>query len=346
MAKVGYLTVAILLGSLAFAQEKPKPKSTPAKAKPDEKKPTELQQIIAKVLQNHPDIPVYEAKVREAQAELNRVRSQAVQQATILHAQIQAKREQLRAIQVSLDWQRRLQEQGHVSEQELIREQARYQHAKAELSQLDTELKAMQGEIPGVSKPDPTQTAIDRALLWLGQGHTVCPGLVHGGATVQNCMVCHQVNMSGANSGAASSNTDFALRALVAQQPRKADSMTQRILKVMDTPVKVSRELVDLPVSEVLHFIHESSEAENIPFRLLMPDLEDTPISVSEGELPLGAWLLLIEDIMPEGKLTIYIRPYGLLFTSSKIPPEGAVRLRDVWPPRETEKTEKPKTEE
>src|SRR5271166_4465956 len=69
--------LALLLGGPALAQEGGAP---PNPKKPaEEKKPSALEELIAQALRDNPDVRVAEAKVREAEAELNRARLQAIQ---------------------------------------------------------------------------------------------------------------------------------------------------------------------------------------------------------------------------------------------------------------------------
>src|SRR5579885_2073808 len=67
--------LALLLGGAATGQA-PAPD---AKKPAEEKKPSQLEELIAQALLGNPDLRVAESKVREAEAELNRARLQVIQ---------------------------------------------------------------------------------------------------------------------------------------------------------------------------------------------------------------------------------------------------------------------------
>src|SRR5262245_33345552 len=81
------LLASLLAAAPALAQENPAvnqpAKSTPPAAKPAEKPKTDpdsLEAVIADAMKNNPDIRAAEAKVREAEANLNKVRSEVMVQ--------------------------------------------------------------------------------------------------------------------------------------------------------------------------------------------------------------------------------------------------------------------------
>src|SRR5437870_8600406 len=69
--------VALAGVGLAVAQPPAKPDPKPAPAKPD---PNSLEAMLSVALKSNPDIQVAEAKLREAEAGLNKARVQVLQQ--------------------------------------------------------------------------------------------------------------------------------------------------------------------------------------------------------------------------------------------------------------------------
>src|SRR5689334_14434601 len=69
--------LAVLLGAAAMADDPAKPADPNKPA--EQKKPSQLEELIAQALRDNPDIRVAEAKTREAEAELSRVRLQVIQ---------------------------------------------------------------------------------------------------------------------------------------------------------------------------------------------------------------------------------------------------------------------------
>jgi hypothetical protein len=65
--------------------------------------PSQLEQMLAEALANNPDIRVAEAKLREAQAELNRVRLQVLQRVSTLHHAVETQKAVVEAIRRSPD---------------------------------------------------------------------------------------------------------------------------------------------------------------------------------------------------------------------------------------------------
>ena len=47
------------------------------------------------------------------------------------------------------------------------------------------------------------------------------------------------------------------------------------------------------------------------------------------GELPVGAWLQMFEDSVPD--LRMVVREYGILVTTKDRVPQGALTVQDFW---------------
>src|SRR6516164_866853 len=96
------IVAALLVGSpWTFGQtpagDKPKPVSPPAKeapAQPKAEKPVvpTLEEMLTRALKDNPDVRVAEAKVREAEAELNRTRLQVTQKVIAVHKALEAQK--------------------------------------------------------------------------------------------------------------------------------------------------------------------------------------------------------------------------------------------------------------
>src|SRR5215831_18895608 len=96
----GTLPAAALLvaASVALAQQQPagdcKPQPPAGKEKEPARKDREptLEDLLSQALKDNPDIRVAEAKLHEADAELNRTRLQVMQKVVALHADLQGAR--------------------------------------------------------------------------------------------------------------------------------------------------------------------------------------------------------------------------------------------------------------
>src|SRR5439155_733927 len=142
------------LGQAQNAAEKATPpdtaNATPTKegspAKAEKPKSSELEQMLTEALVNNPDIRVAEAKLREAEAELNRVRLQVLQKVSTLHHAVEAQKTTIQAVESSLQSALTAQEQpkiGIVLAQE-----------KAKMASLQAELPAVLGRAPQSTSAD------------------------------------------------------------------------------------------------------------------------------------------------------------------------------------------------
>ena len=84
----------VACGGLTFGQADSKT-ARPASAgadKPKQEKPATLDEMLAKALKDNPDIRVAESKVREAEAELNRVKLQVMQKVVALRHSLESQK--------------------------------------------------------------------------------------------------------------------------------------------------------------------------------------------------------------------------------------------------------------
>jgi hypothetical protein len=329
-----WVAVLVLMGAgTCLVAQEPDPK-------PQE--PSQLDKDLAAALSNNPDIQVAEAQLQEAQAELNRVRLGVMQKVAALRIDIDAQKRLLEATEEDYARTRALIESGVVPQGEVQASAVALEKARADLARLEAELSAMKGEVHGVQQDAAnTQSAIDKGLFWLRHhqwGHpegNLAAWFQSG--NMADCAACHTA-VHPVDPHA--SNTAHTLLALgfATQAKPEPGSMTDRILTALDTPIAMEGAEEAL-LQDFLELLRHHSD---IPFRTLIGSTGGQPISLMEGELPLGAWLLVVEDSFPD--VNIYIRPYGLLVTTSESPPEGAVPLHAAWPKREQAKDEQETT--
>src|SRR4029077_15972519 len=114
----------LLLGAVTFGQgqeQKKNPSSndlghyptsgalvTKAKARLADKLPESLEETLSQVLHQNPDIRVAEAQLREAEAELQRVRLQVMQKAITLYHALESERTAVRQAEEKLTWSKRM----------------------------------------------------------------------------------------------------------------------------------------------------------------------------------------------------------------------------------------------
>jgi hypothetical protein len=111
-------------------------------------------------------------------------------------------------------------------------------------------------------------------------------------------------------------------------RPAVGGPVAERVLKALDEPVKPARADMELMLDDVLGML-QPAKGPRIPY-LVQPGVKNVKgIRLMEAELPLGAWLLAVEDLSPDVRFVV--REYGVLVTTKDRVPEGAVSLRAFW---------------
>jgi outer membrane protein TolC len=112
---------------------------------------TKLEVLLEEALKSHPDIRLAEAKVRSAEAELNRIQLQASQQAVMLQSAINSQQTNIEFAQKGLERLTHLRQTGAASSEQEAAAQRALIDAKAKLKTLETELAFLTGQ--GTSQP-------------------------------------------------------------------------------------------------------------------------------------------------------------------------------------------------
>src|SRR5437879_2727945 len=129
------LAALVALGGvgLAMAQQPAKPDPKPAAAKPD---PNSLEAMLATALKSNPDIQVAEAKLREAEAGLNKARVQVLQQLVAAKNAVDSQKSAVAAAEAVVKRHQELYRSGVVpgGGSDVQRSEALLAQAKAELA--------------------------------------------------------------------------------------------------------------------------------------------------------------------------------------------------------------------
>src|SRR5262245_55933437 len=145
------LAVLVACGGLAFAQKPGSPDDKPKAAdtgKADKPAAGSLEEMLAQALRNNPDIRVAEAKVREAEAELNRTRLQVTQRVVTFRQDLESLRATVREAQARLDRLTQLEQKGRgvVAREEVRSAELTLMKYKAELAKAEAELPYLLGK--------------------------------------------------------------------------------------------------------------------------------------------------------------------------------------------------------
>jgi hypothetical protein len=267
-----------------------------------------LEDVLTAALRNNPDVRVAEAKVREAEAELQRVRVQVIQKMVKLQADLQAARQRVKEAEGSIRHLEELVRKGYSPPHEVETARSNLQRAKGDLA-------ALEAEVPYVLGP---ASARKNAA---GEGWrvaTACTGLLGAALQTGNCTSCHA-----AAPGLA--RFTHAVHSSAAAPPRLSKSKTtDAIRRALDGPVPL-KDARERPLKALLQELQAGGDG--FPYLLQAGDNDTKPVQGLKWVPTLGAYLLAVEDMLPEVRFAV--REYGVLVTTRDRVPEGAVTLRD-----------------
>lgn len=303
---------ALILGVAAVAQQ-----PAGGKKEADDKKveknpdPGSLDDLIAQALRDNPDIRVAEAKLREADAELNRARMTVAQKVASLYHSLEIAKKTRDEAKIHYDDLLRLQRGAVVSAEEVRKARLAWELAINELAKLEAELPALLGKMPGKlgqakAEGDPDQrvqtarlAAWMKALAQSSEEHTTRTALEW-----------------------------LAYRQALVAAPAPQGTIADKIRKALDVPVDVKVE--NAPLTEVLDFLADRLEGQ-LAFRVVDPQqgLTILKLTLNFKQMPAGAVLQAITDELPV--VAFVVRDYGILVKESDKLPPGAVLLHDFW---------------
>jgi hypothetical protein len=312
MKMISALVSALLLASAALAQAPAKPAEKPntgggsgSAPKTAASDPNSLEAQMAAALKSNADIQVAEAKLREAEAGLNKARITVMQQVAAAHAALHAAKSDAAVAEAELTRLRAMR--NAVSVADIQKVENDFERAKAAVARAEADLALVLGKPPAttwkLAELGSAAFAPDGAKLWVAQAD----GSVRVWDTV---------------SGRALSPLSHGW---IEAEP-KPGSVTERIRAALDKPIKIDA-VKNVPLREVVELLQQKSGVD-FPIRFAPGQrAAEAPVELMKAELPLSAWLLVVEDSVPQ--LRFAVREYGLLITSVDRMPEDAIRIRD-----------------
>ncbi len=294
------LAVLMVAGGLVLAQ--PPAKKEPA---PKAKAPAAggLEDTLDKALRNSADIKVAEAKVRDAEAQLNQVRHQVLTKVTALHNDLTIAKRMLELAEVNLAQLQKSAANADIMA--MLTAKVTVEKQRGEVEKLDAELKSLRGEF-----------AVKNLAALLG-------GDLVGGDDLAVRAWLRAGKMP-----------------IAEEAPRPAEihaTMAERISKFLDTEIEWSNKSPtiakivaepELPLEEVVNALRTATDTE-VPTRLGENTGDFRLRNNFKGKITVGAMLQALEDSMPD--LKIVVRDYGILFVTAQEVPEGAIRVKDFW---------------
>jgi hypothetical protein len=269
--------------------------------------------MLAEALKNNPDIRVGEAKVREADAELNRVRLQVAHKVIAWRQAWEAQKTFVDSAEADAKRAQELHRRGAISQEEIGAVQQKLAQAKAKLAEMEAEMPLLLGKHPQAAKTEQRlRGEMGPVPLEIGFEFPTIESL---------------------RAAVRSSN-------LVLAPPQVPPaSMADKIRKALETPIKA--EFKQKSVKEFIKALEPNAPGLVIQVNDLYGEggILDTKIDFRCEGIPLSAVLQAIEDKIAaaarpkeEGlypaSYRFVIRDYGLLFIPEDRLPPGAVLLQ------------------
>jgi hypothetical protein len=320
----------LLVGVVAFAQQPAgQPKDTKVKQADQAPQQGSLENLVSQALRNNPDIRVAEAKVHEAELELQRTRIATAQKVAGLHGSIEIARKVRDEAEQRFRTAQRLFQAGNnvMSQEEMRTLKLAWERAIYEVAKLEAEMPALLGKLPGKlgeekSKAEPAQAATDRALLWL----------LHRATD----KVVEEATRATDEKGEQELLSKYYEVLTIRRDAAPKGTMAERIRKALDATV--NGDYKDKQFAEV--FKEFEKHFDGIAFRVV----QDPPkgrMDINLGQVPLGSAIQAVNDIL--GEYRFVVRDYGILFTHRDMLPPGALLLHDFW--KSEPSKEKPKAD-
>ena len=312
------LVAAGLLHAQGSGPKEPSKGDSPAKKEPSKPAPGSLEDTLEKSLRNSADIKAAEAKVREAEAELNKVRHQVLSKATALHSDLNLARRMLAVAEATLKDHERTIRNGADHAAAILASHAMVEKHRGEVEKVEAELKSLRGEF-AISQ----HRGVIHSVAFSPDGRLIAGKDPEG-----------EVRIWDARDGSVLSGLDAAPWYTTTKTPGVQAPMADRVRKFLDAEVSFE-ELVkttkgDFSLRALLNSLQALTKSD-IPIHKVQ-NVADQKLSIdldAKGTLPVGAVLQSFEDRGPE--IRIVVREYGLLITPKDRVPEGALRVVDFW---------------
>jgi len=317
-------------------------------------KPAEptLEEMLNKALKDNPDIRVAEAKVREADAELNRTRLQVTQKVLAFHHSRESQKAIIKVAEEDLQRIQRLEASKAVSQEDVKQAQQRLSASKAKLAEIEAEMpyllgqqnRLMVGSVGSVTFSPDGKSLISKATdgtvrLWDAQTGKSLPYLEYPYPlnNVQGNVQSLDLNQVPLNwHWSVPVPEVHSLIGNFTPQAQDTSTIKEKVRKALETLVKVdyqkkriSEILDDLKKKAPGLSIHDSSGA-----------ISNCSVSLQiDGQVPLRTALQLLEDectvinqrdFHEETRLSFVLRDYGLLFAPNTALPPDAVHINNL----------------
>jgi hypothetical protein len=312
-ARVGGLAalLALLLVSTGMGQPPAGPKDEKKPA--EEKKPSQLEELIAQALRDNPDVRVAEAKVHEAEALLNRARLQVIQKIVAHQQNTEAldcavKTAQARAVVAEANYRLAEAEQQRLAEifKKGVGAKSDVDAAEVKVRQAAADVEAAKG-------------TLQAAKAELAKAQAELPYLVGKGTKDSDATE----EAAYRNRAARALYLKALERATVEWEAKKPQgTVAEKLRKALDTPI--SLKLVEQPLGDVVRWLQDQS---GVAIVLKLSGAPRTrKITANAQNISLGAAFQMLEDM---ADVQFGVRDYGIVATEEL--PSGVMSLHDFW---------------
>jgi multidrug resistance efflux pump len=314
--------LALLLGGAGLGQQGSDAKD--AKKPAEEKKPSQLEELIAQALRDNPDLRVADAKLREADAELNRVRLQVIQkvvahqhtietlESAVKTAEASYRMAEAKLKQADAEYKRLKSIDAGIAQADLDAGRANLETAKANLDAAKAALQAAKADLAKAQAELPYLLGKSNKA---GQGGKLSSTEIGLQALAQQQVIVQELDTLVLR--------EAALNALGTARAKPQGSVADRLRKALDTSTNL-KAAAGMPLEELLDGLQKAAD---VP---IVNTLQQNQVTLRTDfnlqNVPLGAAFQCLEDV---AGVQLGVRDYGIV-VSKTLPPD-VTHLHDFW---------------
>jgi hypothetical protein len=305
-------------------------------AQPSELTSMSLEDMLASALKDTPDIRVAEAKLREAESELNRIRLDAAQKVMAFRREWEIQKAKIEEYEARAKEGERLKAVGAISQEEWRLAKVNVEVNRLLLTKLEEQLPYLLGKAPAglrlVDKPstvvstyvlkhmppDQILEVVSQALTEIDSKAMVEPFEPNNSLVIRGTPETHLL------ASAIIRTLDRPGRQVGTRPVR--NEMAEKIRKALNRPVKA--EYKNLFLSGILQDFQDTFDIKFVGTE----SFAETLIVLDLGEVPLGLVLQAIHDLTGA---VFDVRDYGILVRPSGGFRGGSGNLFDLWKPNQ-----------
>lgn len=308
-AKIVSLALMGLMMGSGFAPGQPP--SSPRKATPPKPAPADpnkgasqtltLEKMLTQALRNNPDVRIAQAKLREAEANLNQVQLQVAQKAVQLQQDLEAARKQVVALQERVNLAEAAFKSGRIPGPSLEEARAALISAKGKLASLESQVPYLMGTMP--------RKVVQSTFIDFDNDGRV------------DVFVANEDLLFYRNNG---HGTFTDVRKPAGLPSGAGGGLPESIRKALDSPMGNTNS-ANTSLGNLLNAV---GDERGVSF-VFRDQTANVPVDLRLGQnTPVGALLEAIEDT---AQVRFIVRDYGILVVPKDAAPPQTQSVRDFW---------------